>query len=288
MDEMNEMLETTEVSDTDLAAFDNDWDEIAPDEGDFDLTDDMGDSEEAEAETDETKSSDEGTEDADDKAKAEENEHETVEEEKRDEGHQLYTLKSPAGEKQCTLEEVLSLANKGMDYDGVRQDRDAMREFLKELAEPTKMNIQELMDTTRARMLISKKRAEGVEMSEMEALTAIQRDRAVAAAEEQSRAATQAEAKKQEMINTFLAEFPNVNATEIPAEVWNACRESGDLAGAYRKYTSSQKDSEISRLKAEIETLKQNQKNKDRSTGSRKSVGATTPKDPFDEGWDSV
>lgn len=289
MDEMNEMMETAEVevSDADLAAFD-DWDEDAPDEGDFDLTDDNSEAT-TEAAAEATDSSDESTEEAEEKAEVEDSEPaKAEEEEKRDEGHQLYTLKSPAGEKQCTLDEVLSLANKGLDYDGVRQDRDEMREFLKELAEPSKLNIRELMDTTRARMLISRKKAEGVEMSEMEALTAIQRDRATAAAEEQNRAATQAEAKKQEMINTFLAEFPNVNAAEIPDEVWKSCRENGDLAGAYRKYVNGQKDSEISRLKAEIETLKQNQKNKDRSTGSRKSVGATTPKDPFDEGWDSV
>lgn len=289
MDEMNEMMETAEVevSEADLAAFD-DWGEDAPDEGDFDLTDDENE-ETTEAETEATDGSDESTEEAEEKAEDDDSEPEKVEEEKKsDEGHQFYTLKSPAGEKQCTLDEVLSLANKGLDYDGVRQDRDEMREFLKELAEPSKLNIRELMDTTRARMLISKKKAEGVEMSEMEALTAIQRDRATAAVEEQNRAVTQAETKKQEMINTFLAEFPNVNAAEIPAEVWKVCRENGDLAGAYRKYVNGQKDSEISRLKAEIETLKQNQKNKDRSTGSRKSVGSTTPKDPFDEGWDSV
>ncbi len=300
MDEMNERAETAEVevSGEDLAAFDTDWDETAPDEDDFTLDDDLTADEEA-AETESAdiaeESSDESTETADtsDKAetetKTEERNTENAETEtKVEEGHQLYTLKSPAGERQCTLEEVLSLANKGMDYDGVKQDRDEMREFLKELAEPSKLNIHELMDTTRARMLISKKQAEGVEMSEMEALTAIQRERAAAVAEEQTRAATQAETKKQEMINTFLAEFPNVNAAEIPAEVWQNCRETGDLAGAYRKYVNDQKDSEISRLKEEIETLKLNQKNKDRSTGSQKSVGATTPKDPFDEGWDSV
>lgn len=298
MDEMNEMLETSEVevSGEDLAAFDSDWDENVPDEDSFTLDDDsIADKEMTEAESADNadESSDESTETADitDKTEAETEERNTENTEtetKDEEGHQLYTLKSPAGERQCTLEEVLSLANKGMDYDGVKQDRDTMREFLKELAEPSKLNIQELMDTTRARMLISKKQAEGVEMSEMEALTAIQRDRAAAAAEEQTRAATQAETKKQEMINTFLAEFPNVNAAEIPAEVWQNCRETGDLAGAYRKYVNDQKDSEISRLKEEIETLKLNQKNKDRSTGSQKSVGATTPKDPFDEGWDSV
>lgn len=289
MDEMNTSAEMTEevISDTELSAFDANWDDIETDEGDFDLTDGTeADTEEAEAES-EASDPDEGaeaqpetktTEDAEDTADSSETD------DKGAEGHQLYTLKSPAGERQCSLDEVLSLANKGLDYDGVRQDRDRMREFLKELAEPSGFTIEELIDTTRARMLMSKRKAEGVEMSEMEALTAVQRNRAAAITEGQHKE----EARKQEMINTFLAEFPNVKAADIPQEVWQQCRETGDLAGAYRKYANSQKDNEIAQLKQELETLKLNQKNKDRSTGSRKSVGATTPKDPFEEGWDSV
>lgn len=289
MDEMNTSAEMTEevISDTELSAFDANWDDIATDEGDFDLTDGTeADTEEAEAES-EAGDPDEGaepqpetevTEDAEDTADTGEAG------EKGAEGHQLYTLKSPAGERQCSLDEVLSLANKGLDYDGVRQDRDHMREFLKELAEPSGFTIEELIDTTRARMLMSRRKAEGVEMSEMEALTAVQRNRAAAITEGQHKE----EARKQEMINTFLAEFPDVKAADIPQEVWQQSRETGDLAGAYRKYANSQKDNEIAQLKQELETLKLNQKNKDRSTGSRKSVGATTPKDPFDEGWDSV
>lgn len=289
MDEMNTNAEMTEevISDTELSAFDDSWDDITPDEGDFDLTGgEETDTEEVETES-ETGDPDEGAE-AQPEAETTEDAEDTAdtpkEDEKGAEGHQLYTLKSPAGEKQCSLDEVLALANKGMDYDGVKQDRDRMREFLKELAAPSGYTIEELMDTTRARMLMSRKKAEGVEMSEMDALTEIQRNRAAAVAEGQHKAETQ----KQEMINTFLAEFPNVKAADIPQEVWQACRETGDLAGAYRKYANSQKDSEITRLKQELETLKLNQKNKDRSTGSRKSAGATTPKDPFDEGWDSV
>lgn len=297
MDEMKEMPETaeTEVSDADLAAFDDDWSESAPDEGNFDLNDDLNSDEDtAESEGTPVESSDESTdepENSDAPDNTDDTEKQPTEESAREEGHQLYTLKFPSGERQCTLEEVLTLANKGLDYDGVRQDRDRLREyesFLRELAAPSNYSVQELVDTTRAKMLMAKKQREGVEMSEMDALTAIQRDRAAAAAEEQTRAATQAETKKQEMISAFLAEFPHVNASEIPPEVWNTCRETGDLAGAYRKYANDQKDSEISRLKAEIETLKQNQKNKDRSTGSQKSVGAATPQDPFDEGWNSV
>ena len=55
-----------------------------------------------------------------------------------------------------------------------------------------------------------------------------------------------------------------------------------------------QRDEEIKQLKEqlgnarkELETEKQNKMNKERSTGSRKSAGATTPKDDFDDAWDS-
>lgn len=289
MDEMTTGVETVEetATDAELSAFDDSWDDITPDEGDFDLTGGEETDTAEETAEQETAAPDEGAEEqneAEDTEDAEGTADTHKEDDKGPEGHQLYTLKSPAGERQCSLDEVLALANKGMDYDGVRQDRDRMREFLKELAEPSGYTIEELMDTTRARMLMGRKKAEGVEMSEMDALTEIQRNRAAAVAEGQHKAETQ----KQEMINTFLAEFPNVKAADIPQEVWQECRETGDLAGAYRKYANSQKDSEITRLKQELETLKLNQKNKDRSTGSRKSAGAATPKDPFDEGWDSV
>ena len=89
------------------------------------------------------------------------------------------------------------------------------------------------------------------------------------------------------MIRAFVNEFPDVKATDIPADVWAECSRTGDLAGAYRKYADGLKDKEIARLTKENETLKQNQNNKDKSTGPRRSAGAATPKDPFDEAWDS-
>ena len=170
----------------------------------------------------------------------------------------------------------------------MRQDRDRLRDFLKEMAAPLNLSVEELIDNTRARMLIQQKKEAGEELSEMEALTIIQRNRAEKQAEAQAtdeKAAS--EAAKAQMIRAFVNEFPDVKATDIPADVWAECSRTGDLAGAYRKYADGLKDKEIARLSKENETLKQNQKNKDRSTGPRRSAGAATPKDPFDEAWDS-
>lgn len=295
---MDEITTTAELGDAgiteaDLAAFDTDWNETAPDEDDFDLSDDTSDAEpdtEDAAESEDTVSKEDTT--TEDPAESEtpekEDEQTETEEQQEEKGHQLYTLKTPKGEKQCSLDEVLVYANKGMDYDGMRQDRDCLRDFLKEMAAPLNLSVEELIDNTRARMLIQQKKEAGEELSEMEALTIIQRNRAEKQAEAQAtdeKAAS--EAAKAQMIRAFVNEFPDVKATDIPADVWAECSRTGDLAGAYRKYADGLKDKEIERLTKENETLKQNQKNKDRSTGPRRSAGAATPKDPFDEAWDS-
>lgn len=295
---MDEITNTAELGDAgiteaDLAAFDTDWNETAPDEDDFDLSDDTSDAEpdtEDAAESEDTVSKeDTTTEDpAESETPDEEDKQTKTEEQQEEKGHQLYTLKTPKGEKQCSLDEVLVYANKGMDYDGMRQDRDRLRDFLKEMAAPLNLSVEELIDNTRARMLIQQKKEAGEELSEMEALTIIQRNRAEKQAEAQAtdeKAAS--EAAKAQMIRAFVNEFPDVKATDIPADVWAECSRTGDLAGAYRKYADGLKDKEIERLTKENETLKQNQKNKDRSTGPRRSAGAATPKDPFDEAWDS-
>lgn len=295
---MDEITNTAELGDAgiteaDLAAFDTDWNETAPDEDDFDLSDDTSDAEpdtEDAAESEDTGSEEDTTteEPAESETPEKEDKQTETEEQQEEKGHQLYTLKTPKGEKQCSLDEVLVYANKGMDYDGMRQDRDRLRDFLKEMAAPLNLSVEELIDNTRARMLIQQKKEAGEELSEMEALTIIQRNRAEKQAEEKAADENAAsEAAKAQMIRAFVNEFPDVKATDIPADVWAECSRTGDLAGAYRKYADGLKDKEIARLTKENETLKQNQKNKDRSTGPRRSAGAATPKDPFDEAWDS-
>ena len=82
------------------------------------------------------------------------------------------------------------------------------------------------------------------------------------------------------MFANFMSAYPNVKAEDIPKEVWEDAGRTFDLTGAYLRYQNRQ-------LQEEIKTLRQNNKNKERSTGSRKSVGSAKPKDDFDEAWDS-
>jgi len=301
MDENNTMtseeLDTqiTEITEADAEGFDSAF-EDAPTtvDDDFDLSDGEFDETTAEQnEVSEAPDAEEGTETEGENAESESTEADVsadnATENKEEEGHQLYTLKDKGGEKQYRIDDVLSLAQKGMDYDGLRQDRDRLREdhnFLKELAESSNMTVEELKDSTRALIYRDKMAAEGKEVSEVEALRHVQRERTTAketAAENEKAAAEQ---KRKDMISNFVKEFPNVNAVDIPNSVWDEAHGTGDLAGAYRKYTSSQKDTEIAELKAKLQKLETNIKNKERSTGSMKSAGSVTPKDDFDSGWD--
>ncbi len=150
------------------------------------------------------------------------------------------------------------------------------------------LSVEELIDNTRARMLIQQKKEAGEELSEMDAMNIVLRNKTKAADAAVEKPAADAEAAKNQMIQQFVREFPDVKADAIPTEVWAECNRTGDLAGAYRKYADGLKDKEIARLNKELKSLKQSQRNRDRSIGSLKSSGAPAAKDPFDEGWDSV
>lgn len=282
------------ITDADLDAFDEEWEDAS----DADDDDNLGGSEDVQTsdenpDTAASDNADDGNEgDAQEQESERDDQSETEPKKDEDaEGHQLYTLKSLNGEKQYNIDDVLRLATKGLDYDGVRQDRDRIRTyeaFLKELAEPMKLSVDELIDNTRARMLIQQKKQAGEELSEIDAMNIVLRNKAKAAEVAAEKPAQDAEAAKNQMIQQFVREFPDVKADAIPAEVWAECNRTGDLAGAYRKYADGQKDKEIARLNKELKSLKQSQKNRDRSIGSLKSSGAPVAKDPFDEGWDSV
>ena len=277
----------TSVSDEDLAAFDEVWDDDSEldDDDEIDLSDDDSKPTDSEPEVaKETPEDSTETQESTEDSQTEDEPHE----DKPTEGRQLYKLKGIDGnEKEYSIEDVLNLAGKGLDYDGVRRDRDELREykaFLKELADNSGLSVDELVDSTRARIYKDEKRRSGEEVSDVDALRAVQRNRA-------QKKAAEAEPKKvdtDKMIKSFVNEFKDVQAKDIPESVWKEAHETGDLAGAYRKYSNNQKDAEIARLKEENTKLKQNQKNKDRSIGSQRSAGNPTPKDPFDEGWDSV
>ena len=302
----NTVQQTTEQNEElDLNAFDEGWGDVPSEDDGFELeadepqeTDTGTPTEEGDGDTTEQAEAETGAQEEADNAGAQEN----------TEGHQLYTLKHRGKEGLYTIDEVLELASKGMDYDGVRQDRDELRreraalngqtEFLKELAKRAgDATIEQHLDRVRATWSIQDAEKSGNVVSPEDALIRATQTRLTAAepepenepeaeqpkpAEQQEKPAEdESAAQRAQMFRAFIAEYPGVKPEDIPKEVWTECARTCDLAGAYRKH-------ENAKLKAELEELKLNQRNKERSTGSWQSAGAPTPKDAFDEGWDSV
>lgn len=73
---------------------------------------------------------------------------------------------------------------------------------------------------------------------------------------------------------SFLSAYPDVNAQDIPPEVWDDANRSGDLLGAYRVF-------EIRKLREELEQLRKNADNRRMDVGSARSDGENTITDPI-------
>lgn len=275
MDENNAAVETEAIDDS---VFDEEW-------GDASADDDMDLSEPTEAETREEPEDQrpEGeTAEAEKPAEAAEN---TEPEQQKAEG-KSWKLKHNGEEVDADEAKMVELAQKGLDYDRVRGERDSFKNehpkyaeyetFLNELAKNAGTDVPGLMEGVRASMLMQKAEAEGKPISQDAAVQQLRQQEQAAKAESEAADA----AKKQANLNAFMKAYPGVKAEDVPLKVLQEGFANGDLVGAYARW-------ENEKLKAELETLKQNQKNKDRSTGSRKSAGASTPKDDFDDAWDS-
>lgn len=253
--------------------------------------------------SDETQEADQQTEEVvaeNDTPPAEEQEAQQTEEQteaaKEETADQRFVLKHLDEVREVSREEVIALAQKGMDYDRKTQKlSDTIAEyeaFLDEIAAPAGLNRTQLMDSIRARALVASEAEAGRTITETEALFRVQQSRAdkKRVAEEEAQAESQrkqAEAERQqsEMLQRFATTYPEVKAADIPAEVWAETRKSGDLVSAWAKYENARLKREKAELERRISTMENNAKNAQRSTGSQKSAGNATEDSAFDAAW---
>lgn len=306
-----EVEEAVETSD----AFFDGWDEVddvaVADDGQVNDVDDSEDpdnteeSEEEDADADQQEADDAEGGDADAEAKGE------SEGDKGTPDQDEFVLKHLGEERKVSRDEVVQLAQKGLDYDRIRERWDSVKndipklrsyeKFLADLASSKGGNIEALMDETMTQILMNRAKAKGEELSASAAAAQAVRMRMENGntrgyddeATEPGVSGTEGEAggkpDANEMVNRFLAEYPTVRAESIPKEVWDEVnRNGGDLLQAYRGYENKKLAEENKRLQKELESAKQQQKNKARSTGSTKSVGSAATIDPFDSGWDEA
>lgn len=287
---MNENNES--MQDLDL---DDDW------ASDIDLSDltDEPENDDSASETSQTET-DSGTEpevaEADQPTETEENGEQSdsdgepaQEEQKAD---QLFELKHLDERREVTLEEMRTLAQKGMDYDRIRQERDEMREgwdFLKELADGRP--VQDLIDEARAASLSQKEginqqtALERVKLEREKKAFEAQKSKADADRAEQSRAEDAAreqaaahERWRQECFQAFNKEFPGTDPKSIPRDVWAAFQGGETLVSAYRGYM-------LRELTKQQEAKQQAEDAAKRSTGSRQTAGKADDDEEFDRLW---
>lgn len=223
-----------------------------------------------------------------------------------------FVLKHLDETRTVSRDEAVQLAQKGLDYDRVRQKYDEQSESLKELdslkqyKETVSAKIKfmeefatkngyhsmdEMFDVIQASQI-----AEQTGISQEAALKQVHLDRReqeLAAKEAkltqektaQTSAADQqkaAEAKRQADFTEFSkSEYGKIEATKIPQEVWQTYNAGGcTLVQAYMAYENAQ-------LKTELAAQEKNADNKRRSAGSRKTAGAGQKKDPWEAAWDA-
>lgn len=221
------------------------------------------------------------------------NAEETEEEQEEETPDQKFTLKHLDEVREVGRDEVVELAQKGMDYDRIRTERDTLKQskekldeyetFLKRIAGD--QSIEDLIDSTLAKLDVADAEKRGEEMDEVEQFKKLRIERVKREAKNPPPAAepekTEEEKEKERLgksIQRFIKEYPDVKATDVPPEVWRDYRNHrADLLECYQLY-------ENKKLKDELKSLKQNQKNKERSTGSKKSAGKTQVDKWFD-GW---
>ena len=184
--------------------------------------------------------------------------------------------------KKVGKEEAKVLAQKGMDYDRIRgkldeaeKDNAKLKEYEKFLGELKGDfdTVEDLIDDTRARIMADKEH-----ISHEDALAKVKENRTAETTAEVKQPEPDPDEFRKRSFALFVESYPDVKPTDIPAEVWKDVEHTQDLVASYAKY-------ERSKLKEEIETLKNNAKNSARSTGSMKSSGSGKIESEYDRMW---
>lgn len=286
------MDENREVMQAEAA---DDWDDIDL----SDLTDEGGDV--SDSETDDAEQTPETQTEADQPTDAEpEQDADGAEQQTAEAQADQFTLKHLDETRTVSRDEVIALAQKGMDYDRIRgrleeqkdyaelKKRNAELEdsfaFLKEFAGDR--SVDEFIDEGRAQALMQRT---GIDHETALGRVKLERDRKALDAERQKQQAQQEEQQKQQeqadaqeqwRKNCFIAfdkEFPDVDPKSIPQEVWDAFGRGETLVSAYSLH-------QLRALQKQQAAQRQAEENAKRSTGSRQTNGKDEMSE-FDRLW---
>ena len=211
----------------------------------------------------------------------------------------MFDLKYNKEIKKYTKQQVTELAQKGLNYDHVTEQRDRLQqenadlakfkdeysgvfETLESMAEAAGKKLPEFLTSIRMNMLV----AQGV--SQETARERILREdaerRLQASAAEENRK-SKAEERQREDIRRFQEKYKDVDPKTIPQEVWQAVGKGELLVDAYGDYQRRELERQLREANEKLAIRAKNESNRQKSLGSLQSTKQETGKDPFLEGF---
>lgn len=214
---------------------------------------------------------------------------------------ETFTLKVNKEEKTYSREEVISLAQKGADYDRVKEQLEKSRQsntdlqkqldsqkeamdFLSDLAAESKMELPALLDALRIDMFRKQGLSEDAASERILRMKAEKEVSSLKATATQSQANETPADRAQREVAEFREAYPDVEITkELMDQLMPDVSDGVSLTAAYRKMEKAKADARIAELERQLAAQKQNAENKAASPGSQKDSGGRRTKSEYDD-----
>ena len=215
-----------------------------------------------------------------------------------------FTIKVNKEERKVTLEEMTTLAQKGADYDRVKEQntkhqqtiadlqsklegvssQQAVLDILGTIAQRSNSTLEQLAESLYINFRKNAGASEDVAREELKSAKLEKELNSYKAKQTQQQdQETDAEARAKRDLEDFAREYPEVELTEELVDKLVPDIQNGmTLSAAYRKYEKAQDSARIKELERQLAAKAQNDKNKKRSPGSQRDSGGRSPKSDYD------
>lgn len=263
------------------------------------LTEDDGDGNQTEpTETEETTQEQESTQGEDEQAHED-----TAADEQPGTEEPMFDLKYNKETKQYTRQQVTELAQKGLNYDHVTEQRDRLQQEIADLtkfrdensaildtlraaAEASGKSVPEYLTSIRTNLLVAQGISPETARERILREDAEQRLHSQQKAEEAAASSRRdAEQRQKDDIARFQKKYKDVDPKTIPQEVWEAVRGGELLTDAYGDYQRRELERQLREANEKLAIRAKNESNRQKSLGSLQSTKQETGKDPFLEGF---
>ena len=263
------------------------------------LTEDDGDGNQTEpTETEETTQEQESTQGEDEQAHED-----TAADEQPGTEEPMFDLKYNKETKQYTRQQVTELAQKGLNYDHVTEQRDRLQQEIADLtkfrdensaildtlraaAEASGKSVPEYLTSIRTNLLVAQGISPETARERILREDAEQRLHSKQKAEEAAASSKRdAEQRQKDDIARFQKKYKDVDPKTIPQEVWEAVRGGELLTDAYGDYQRRDLERQLREANEKLAIRAKNESNRQKSLGSLQSTKQETGKDPFLEGF---